>query len=92
MRYKLSFGVGFAAGYLLGSKAGRERYEQIMRVLRDFAESPTVQSTAGVLQEQATEIFETAKAKVSGHDDGEARAGFEQPASTPYPPAAPVIR
>ena len=33
--------VGFAAGYVLGSKAGRERYEQIRRNWQK------VQSTAG---------------------------------------------
>jgi len=32
---KLRFGlvVGFAAGYYLGAKAGRERYEQLRRVI-----------------------------------------------------------
>ena len=29
MRLRLVFGVGFAAGYYLGAKAGRERYEQL---------------------------------------------------------------
>lgn len=29
MRFRLGVVVGFAAGYYLGSKAGRERYEQI---------------------------------------------------------------
>jgi len=44
--------VGVAIGYLLGTKAGRERYESIVRVARRVAGSQTVQSTAGVLQSQ----------------------------------------
>lgn len=27
--------MGFAAGYYLGAKAGRERYEQMRRILRE---------------------------------------------------------
>ena len=41
-----------AIGYVLGTKAGRERYEAIVRVTRRVAGSQTVQSTAGVLQSQ----------------------------------------
>lgn len=61
MRYKLTFAVGFAAGYTLGAKAGRERYEQISRVLHGVAESPTVQSAAGVLQAQAGKVVDNAR-------------------------------
>jgi len=39
-------------GYVLGTRAGRERYEQIVRVSRRVAGSQTVQSTAGVVQAQ----------------------------------------
>jgi hypothetical protein len=67
MRYKLTFAVGFAAGYTLGAKAGRERYEQIMRSVRGLAESPTVQSAAGVLQAQAGKVVDSAKSSVLDH-------------------------
>lgn len=33
--------VGAAAGYVLGTKAGRQRYEQISRTARAIATSPT---------------------------------------------------
>jgi hypothetical protein len=33
MRFRFGLVVGFAAGYYLGSKAGRERYEEIQRRL-----------------------------------------------------------
>jgi hypothetical protein len=74
MRYKLTFAVGFAAGYTLGAKAGRERYEQISRALHGLAESPTVQSAAGVLQAQAGKAVDNArttlldKLPVGGHN------------------------
>jgi hypothetical protein len=34
MRFRLGLIVGFGAGYYLGAMAGRERYEQINRMLR----------------------------------------------------------
>jgi len=65
MRYKLTFAVGFAAGYTLGAKAGRERYEQISRMFHGLAENPAVQSAAGVLQAQAGQVVGTARQKVT---------------------------
>lgn len=75
MRYKATFVIGFAAGYTLGAKAGRERYEQIRRTVRGLSESPTVQSAAGMLQAQAGNLVGTARDKVvdklpiGGHGD-----------------------
>ena len=53
---KLSFLAGAAAGYVLGARAGRERYETIVRIARRFAGSQTVQSAAGVFQAQVDEL------------------------------------
>ena len=61
MRYKVTFAVGFAAGYVLGAKAGRERYEQIVRTMHGLSENPAVQSAAGILQAQAATLVDTAK-------------------------------
>jgi hypothetical protein len=33
MRFRAGLIVGFAAGYYLGAKAGRERYEQLRRIV-----------------------------------------------------------
>ncbi len=35
--------IVFSAGYMLGSRAGRERYEQIMRTANSLAQRPEVQ-------------------------------------------------
>jgi hypothetical protein len=53
---KLSFVVGAAAGYLLGSRAGRERYEDLVAIGRRVVGSQTVQATAGVVQAQLHEL------------------------------------
>ena len=42
------FLVGVAVGYVLGAKAGRERYDQIMRAYHTVLEHPALQSAAGV--------------------------------------------
>lgn len=53
---KLSLLLGAAIGYVLGARAGRERYEQIVSLARKIAGSQTVQSTAGVLQAQVDDL------------------------------------
>lgn len=56
------FGVG--VGYVLGSRAGRARYEQIKRAARAFRENPAVQEKAQRLQHQAGDAFESARRTV----------------------------
>jgi hypothetical protein len=62
----MKFLLGMAVGYGLGSRAGRERYEDIVAVARRVAGSQTIQATAGVLQAQAQEAAERAKTRLSG--------------------------
>jgi hypothetical protein len=61
MRNKLIFLAGFGVGYVLGARAGRERYEQLARTARKVRENPTVQETAGILQAQAGGLVTSAK-------------------------------
>jgi hypothetical protein len=65
MRYKLTFAAGFAAGYVLGTKAGRKRYDTISDGVRRLIDSPAVQETAGVLQAQASGAMATARSSVT---------------------------
>jgi hypothetical protein len=65
MRYKLTFAAGFVTGYVLGSKAGRKRYDTITDGVRRLIDSPAVQETAGVLQAQASGAMATAKSSVT---------------------------
>lgn len=61
--------LGFAAGYVLGSRAGRERYEQISAGARKFVGNPTVKSAASRAQEtvatQAPAVADAVKEKAS---------------------------
>lgn len=59
---KTTFVLGLAAGYVLGSRAGKERYEQIRAAANRLHENPAVQSAAGVLQQQASDLIATARA------------------------------
>jgi hypothetical protein len=43
MRFKTGFLIGLGTGYVLGAKAGRERYQQIVDATRAFMENPGVQ-------------------------------------------------
>ncbi|MEY9845096.1 YtxH domain-containing protein [Streptacidiphilus sp. MAP5-3] len=43
---KLTFIAGLAVGYVLGTRAGRERYEQMRKTARDLSQTQAVQ-TAG---------------------------------------------
>ena len=62
---KLSFLAGFAAGYVVGAAAGRERYEQIKSVSSKVAGNPTVQRASGSVTSKATELSKTAKDKAA---------------------------
>ena len=54
----------FGAGYVLGAKAGRERYEQIRRLTMRVKSNPTVQQTARHAAEMAREQAPVVKDKV----------------------------
>ncbi|MEO5874643.1 MAG: YtxH domain-containing protein [Streptosporangiaceae bacterium] len=60
---KAAFIVGAATGYVLGAKAGRERYEQIRKAARRVAQNPAVQSAAGSARTQAGDLGSRAAQK-----------------------------
>jgi hypothetical protein len=63
---KLSFLAGFGAGYVLGSRAGRERYEQIRRGWEQAKDDPRLQSLAGMAQARADDTVAALKARMGG--------------------------
>lgn len=65
MRGKLWFLGGMAAGFVLGARAGRDRYDELVKATRKFRESPTVQEAAGVVREQTAKLYEGGKSKVT---------------------------
>jgi hypothetical protein len=42
MKMRTGLIIGFGAGYVLGTKAGRQRYRQIYRAFRTVAENPPI--------------------------------------------------
>ena len=64
MLRKLSALVGFGAGYVLGTRAGREQYEKIMQMVQGVKENPRVQETTSMLSQQASELADTATSTV----------------------------
>ncbi|GFH34214.1 YtxH domain-containing protein [Streptomyces pacificus] len=46
MRYRLTFMAGLGVGYVLGARAGHERYEQMKKTAREFAQNPAVRNAA----------------------------------------------
>jgi hypothetical protein len=65
MRFKATFFVGFAVGFIVGTRAGRERYEQMVKASRKVAENPTVQKAAKTAGAKATELTKVAKDKAA---------------------------
>ena len=61
MRYRGLFIAGFAVGYVVGARAGRERYEQMKKAATQVAQSPAVQKASEVAGQKATELAKVAK-------------------------------
>lgn len=77
MRFRLGFVIGLGTGYYFGTKAGRERFEQIEELLSKAREYEAVGSAtekakaaAGLGAEKAKDLM----AKVRGDDTGDAEA------------------
>lgn len=77
---KLTILMSGAVGYVFGSRAGRERYEQIKGMAVKVKDNPTVQekttqaadvakTQAPVVKDKLAGAAETAKAKVSRNSD-----------------------
>jgi hypothetical protein len=68
MRYRLTFVAGLALGYVLGTRAGRERYEQLKKCARRVSQNPAVRNTAETAAQQgrvyAGKAFHTVSDKV----------------------------
>jgi hypothetical protein len=60
-----------AAGFVLGARAGREKYEEIVLRGRKFLDNPTVQEATGVAQAQANRLYQEGKGRLSHTKLGE---------------------
>jgi hypothetical protein len=71
MRGKIMFLGGLAAGFVLGARAGREKYEELVVRGRKVLDHPTVQEAAGVAQAQATRLYAEGKDRLGQTKLGE---------------------
>ena len=62
---KLTLVAGFGAGYVLGAKAGTERYDQIVAKFRQIAGMPAVQDVTSTLADTASQLSDKAKTTVT---------------------------
>ncbi|MEU1280122.1 YtxH domain-containing protein [Streptomyces sp. NPDC005805] len=71
MRYKLTFVAGLALGFVLGARAGRERYEQLKKSARQISQNPAVRNAAESAahngREAAGKAFHAVSGKVGDH-------------------------
>ena len=61
MRYRAAFFAGLAVGFIIGARAGRERYEQMKKAATQVAQSPAVRKATQAAGQKATELTKVAK-------------------------------
>ena len=87
MAGKLSLLVGFGAGYVLGARSGRERYDQIAGKAQEVWRDPRVQEKAGqaqqLVKEKASEASQAVKqGQRRGQRQRRSETSWTRPAST----------
>jgi hypothetical protein len=65
MRRRITFLTGFAVGWVAGARAGRERYEQMVKLGRKVVEHPAVQQATRTVGAKAAELSKAAGQKAS---------------------------
>jgi cell division septum initiation protein DivIVA len=63
--HRATFAVGVAVGFIIGSRAGRERYDQIVKYSRKAVESPQAQKAGQAITAKAADLSKTAGAKAA---------------------------
>ena len=74
MKGKLGIAVGLAAGYVLGTRAGRERYQQLTASAKRIADQPSLQR----IQEELNGLFGSGGQATSGGASGSGSTTVER--------------
>jgi hypothetical protein len=74
MQIRPSVALAFGVGYLVGSRAGRESYDEVARRARLVWDRPEVQSVAGIVSAQVGGAYRRATTAAGGR--GGARGRF----------------
>jgi len=54
---RLAFLLGFGLGYVLGARAGRERYDTIVASAQRLADHPAAQGAAGLITAKVSSVL-----------------------------------
>ena len=85
MAGKLKMLVGFGAGYVLGARAGRERYDQIAGKAQEWWRDPRIQEKAEqaqqVAKQKAGQAQQVVKEKVGRQGQRQGREGWRNDSS-----------
>lgn len=60
MRFRLGLLIGLAIGYVLGAKAGKQRYDQIVTTFKRFTDIDSVQKATDKMKQTVGEGMSTA--------------------------------
>jgi hypothetical protein len=83
---KLTLAIAAGTGYVLGAKAGRERYAQIESKFREIAGMPAVQNATETVKDTAAPLLDSAKETVSDKVSSASDKGGSSGATTPTTP------
>jgi hypothetical protein len=90
MAGKLKWAVALGVGYVLGARAGRERYEQIAEQARRLSNRPEVQKATGKVRDQLNTGVERVSGSVGKRLQEARTSSATAQQSRPEPsPAAP---
>ena len=76
MRFRLGLGIGFGAGYYLGAKAGRQRYEQLNRWIEKTRQSEAYENVTEKAKAVVDLGVERARDLVESGPNGDDPADF----------------
>jgi hypothetical protein len=88
-----TFLAGAVAGYVLGTRAGRERYQQLVDGARRLGNKPSVQQAKTNLGDLVSKSIDTANAKIgSATDKVTANLNASGPSESPAVTTPPAPR
>ncbi|AUS80080.1 hypothetical protein C1701_19015 [Actinoalloteichus sp. AHMU CJ021] len=64
----IKIAIGAAVGYVLGAKAGRARYEQLVRAYQQVVNHPTVRTTVDSASAKVRDLARRTSARYSETD------------------------
>ena len=67
---KVTLGIGLGIGYVLGARAGRDRYQQIVQAAQGFLQRPEVQQTVGKVRDAAPAPLRDGIDQLTGQGSG----------------------